>query len=43
MVGIVKLPHIVKQAQQVFGDLVYAEPRRQHFAEYLTGLLVAER
>lgn len=43
MPGIVELPHIVKQAQQTFGDLFYGEPQRQHFAEYLTGLLVAER
>jgi hypothetical protein len=40
---IVDFPTIVKQAVEVFGDLFENEPARRHFAEYLTGLMVAER
>ncbi|MDB5389278.1 MAG: transposase family protein [Planctomycetaceae bacterium] len=43
MPGIIEFPQIVKMAQQSFGDLFYGEPQRRHFAEYLTGLMVAER
>src|SRR5438105_12146418 len=43
MARIVEYPTIVREAMQVFGDLFANEPQRQHFAEYLTGLMVAER
>lgn len=43
MPGIVEFPEIVKRAQEDFGDLFYGEPQRRHFAEYLTGLMVAQR
>jgi hypothetical protein len=38
----VDFPTIVKEALEVFGDLFDNEPERRHFAEYLTGLMVAE-
>ena len=34
---------IVKQAVELFGNIFDNEPARRHFAEYLTGLMVAER
>jgi hypothetical protein len=43
MPGIVEFPQIVQDALQQFGDLLANEPQRRHLAEYLTGLLVAER
>jgi len=43
MPGIVEFPTVVQQAVKQFGDLFANEPERQHFAEYLTGLLVAAR
>ena len=43
MPTIVDFPAIVKQAQEIFGDLFDHEPARQHVAAYLTGLMVAER
>src|SRR5438105_1464854 len=43
MPGIVEFPQIVQDALQQFGDLLANEPQRCHLAEYLTGLLVAER
>ena len=39
----VDFPTIVKQALELFGDVFDNEPARRHFAEYLTGLMVAER
>lgn len=42
MPPIVDFPTIIKEALDVFGDLFAHEPARQHFAEYLTGLMVAE-
>ena len=39
----VDFPTLVKQALELFGDLFDNEPARRHFAEYLTGLMVAER
>lgn len=42
MPTIVDFPTIVKEALEVFGDLFENEPERRHFAEYLTGLMVAE-
>jgi hypothetical protein len=41
MPAIVEFPHVVKQALQQFGDLFAVEPQRKHFAEYLTGLMIA--
>lgn len=42
MPATVDFPTIVKEALEVFGDLFENEPERRHFAEYLTGLMVAE-
>jgi hypothetical protein len=33
----------VKDAVDIFGDLFANEPERRHFAEYLTGLMIAEK
>lgn len=43
MPAIVALPHVVEELLVQFGDCFPNEPARVHFAEYLTGLLVAER
>jgi SRSO17 transposase len=43
MAGIIDFPTVVQQALQDFGDLFANEPQRRHFAEYLTGLYVADR
>jgi hypothetical protein len=43
MPGIIDFPTVVQEALQQFGDLLPNEPQRRHFAEYLTGLFVAER
>ena len=43
MPAIVEYPTIVQEAVKQFGDLFANEPERRHFAEYLTGLMVAER
>src|ERR1700740_3171329 len=43
MAGIIDFPTVVQEALQHFGDLFPNEPQRRHFAEYLTGLFVAER
>jgi len=43
MAGIVEFPQIVQEALRDFGDLLPNEPQRRHFAEYLTGLFVADR
>src|SRR4051794_22827127 len=43
MAGIIDFPSVVHEALQTFGDLLPNEPQRRHFAEYLTGLFVAER
>jgi hypothetical protein len=42
MPAIVALPQVVEELLVQFGDLFPNEPARVHFAEYLTGLLVAE-
>src|SRR5215208_3617046 len=42
MPAIVDFPTIVHEALALFGDLFDTEPARRHFAEYLTGLMVAE-
>jgi hypothetical protein len=43
MPTIVDFPTVVKDAVDVFGDLFANDPARRHFAEYLTGLMVAEK
>ena len=43
MPAIVEYPTIVQEAVKQFQDLFVNEPERRHFAEYLTGLMVAER
>src|SRR5713101_7110167 len=43
MAGIIDFPQVVAEALRDFGDLLPNEPQRRHFAEYLTGLFVAER
>src|SRR4051794_12957916 len=43
MAGIIDFPQVVQEALGVFGDLLPNEPQRRHFAEYLTGLFVADR
>jgi hypothetical protein len=41
MPAIVEFPLVVREAVDEFGDLFGCAPRRRHFAEYLTGLMVA--
>src|SRR5580692_5105394 len=41
MPAIVAFPQIVQESLQQFGDLFSCAPQRRHFAEYLTGLMVA--
>jgi hypothetical protein len=43
MAGILEFPQVVQEALREFGDLFPNEPQRRHFAEYLTGLYVAQR
>lgn len=43
MPGIIEFPQVVQDAVAQFGDLFANEPQRRHFAEYLTGLIIAER
>jgi hypothetical protein len=43
MPAILTHPTIVEQAVEEFGDVFANAPERRHFAEYLTGLLIAER
>lgn len=43
MPTIVDFPTIVQEALTIFGDVFDTEAARRHFAEYLTGLMVAER
>ena len=43
MPGIVEFPKVVQDTLDSFGDLFSNECQRRHFAEYLTGLMVAER
>ena len=42
MAGIIEFPQVVEDALREFGDLFPNEPQRRHFAEYLTGLYVAQ-
>jgi hypothetical protein len=41
MPAIVEFPQVVKQALDQFGGLFTSGPQRKHFAEYLTGLMIA--
>jgi len=43
MAAIIDFPQVVHEALRDFGDLFANEPQRRHFAEYLTGLFVADR
>ena len=43
MPGIVEFPQVVREAMETYGDLFANEPERRHFAEYLTGLMIADR
>jgi hypothetical protein len=43
MPGIIEFPQVVRDALAQYGDLFANECQRRHFAEYLTGLMVAER
>jgi hypothetical protein len=43
MPGIIAFPTVVEEAVDEFGWIFANTPERWHFAEYLTGLLVAER
>lgn len=42
MPAIVQFPHVVAEAVERFAALFPNEPQRRHFAEYLTGLIVAK-
>ena len=43
MAAIVEFPQVVREALEPFADLFSCEPQRRHFAEYLTGLMVARK
>jgi hypothetical protein len=43
MPGIIEFPKVVQDAMAAYGDIFSNECQRRHFAEYLTGLMVAER
>ena len=43
MPGIIEFPQVVQGAVAQFGEVFANEPQRRHFAEYLTGLMIAER
>ena len=43
MPGIVEFPLVVQDAMAEYGDVFSNECQRRHFAEYLTGLMVAQR
>jgi hypothetical protein len=43
MPGIIEFPQVVQDALSHYGDLFRNECQRRHFAEYLTGLFVADR
>lgn len=43
MPTLVDFPSIVQEALPLFGDVCDTAAARRHFAEYLTGLMVAER
>jgi hypothetical protein len=43
MPAIVDYPTVVKEVLDVFGSSFANEPERRHFAEYLTGLILAQK
>src|SRR5262245_16002191 len=43
MPGIIEFPKLVQDAMAHYGDLFANQCQRRHFAEYLTGLFVADR
>ena len=43
MPAIIEFPTLVQHAVEQFGAVFGNAPERRHFAEYLTGLLVAEK
>ena len=43
MPGIIEFPQVVQNALSQFADVFANECQRRHFAEYLTGLFIAER
>ena len=43
MPAIVEFPTVVKEALEEFGPAFANEPERKHFAEYLTGLMIANK
>ena len=43
MPAIIEFPKVVQDAMAGYGDIFANECQRRHFAEYLTGLFVAER
>ena len=43
MPGIIEFPKVVQDALDQYGDLFANQCQRRHFAEYLTGLFVAQR
>ena len=43
MPGIIEFPQVVQDAVDRYADLFANECQRRHFAEYLTGLFVAQR
>jgi hypothetical protein len=43
MPAIVEFPTVVQDALSQFADLLANEPQGRHFAEYLTGLIIAQR
>lgn len=43
MPGVIEFPEVVKKAMEDYKQIFANEPERRHFAEYLTGLIIAER
>ena len=43
MPAIIVFPSVVQDILASYGDLFANAPERRHFAEYLTGLFIAER
>jgi len=43
MPAIVEFPTVVKEALEEFGPFFTNEPERKHFAEYITGLIIANK
>ena len=43
MPAIVQFPKVVEEALEKFGSFFANEPERKHFAEYLTGLMIAHK